>query len=345
MISLRKTATELERLQDLKETLERCYGLAIRSSGEYAVELDPRSTEYFRQRLQSLEAQFNQASAPEHYNAVQASWRGELRNYRDQAREQMARMRKDLQNAAAAMKVFAENLTSGGDDCEQQLRQQLDRLEDLTASNDIEEIRQGIESAAEAIFHSYTQLRRTHQLVVTQLQDEIRTLHQSMDNERSRMERDHASGAWSRQKMNERIEHLLRQNEPFCVLLVSARNLRRLERQYSLAVITEALRALVLQFHGALGGEGMIGRWSEDVFSAILEVEPSSVMALSGEINRKLSMSYPVWTSGVAQMLTIETVTGIVDRRRDSDAAKFYRKLDQMAVAMAGTENTPGERT
>ena len=162
-----------------------------------------------------------------------------------------------------------------------------------------------------------------------------------MDNERSRMERDHASGAWNRQKTNQRIEHLLQQNDPFCVLLVSARNLRRLERQYSSAVITDALRTLVQQFDSILGGEAMIGRWSEDVFSAILDMDPSSAMALSTEINRKLSMSFPVWTSGVAQMLTIETTTGIVDRRRDSDSSKFYRKLEQMAAAMAGPENKP----
>jgi len=173
--------------------------------------------------------------------------------------------------------------------------------------------------------------------VVTQLQDEIRTLHQAMDNERSRMDRDHASGAWNRQKLNERIEYLLQHNEPFCVLLVSARNLRRLERQYSSAVITDALRAMVQQFGGILGGEAMIGRWSEDVFSAILDMDPSSAMALSTEINRRLSMSFPVWTTGVAQMLTIETSTGIIDRRRDSDPSKFYRKLEQMAAAMAGS--------
>ena len=85
-------------------------------------------------------------------------------------------------------------------------------------------------------------MRRSHQLVVTQLQDEIRTLHQAMDNERSRMDRDHASGAWNRQKLNERIEHLLRNNEPFCVLLVSTRNLRRLERQLEGAAREEVLR-------------------------------------------------------------------------------------------------------
>jgi GGDEF domain-containing protein len=337
MISLRKAATELERLEELQQTLAKCYGLAIKSSAEYAVELDPHSTEYFRQRLQLLDVQCSQACAPEHYNAVQASLRGELRNYRDQAREQMVRMRKDLQNAATAMKVFAEGVSNSGNDCELQLREEVERLGALAASDDIEQIRRGIETATVAIVRSYGQLRRSHQMVVTQLQDEIRTLHQAMDNERSRMDRDHASGAWNRQKLNERIESLLQQNDPFCVLLVSARNLRRLERQYSPAVITDALRAMVQQFGGILGGEAMIGRWSEDVFSAILDMDPSSAMALSTEINRRLSMSFPVWTTGVAQMLTIETSTGIIDRRRDSDPSKFYRKLEQMAAAMAGS--------
>lgn len=341
MISLRKAANEMERLEELQQTLAKCYALALKASGEYAVELDPRSTEYFRQRLQSLEQQFSQASAPEHYNATQASLREALSNYRDQAREQISVMRKDLQNAAAAMKVFAESVTNNGDDHEAQLRQEVGRLEAVAASDDIQLIRGGIATSTGTIVRACTQLRRSHQLVVTQLQDEIRTLHQAMDNERSRMERDHVSGAWSRQKLNERITSLLRANEPFCVLFVSAKNLRRLERQHSPAVVTDALRGLVQQFDSALGGESMIGRWSEDLFGAILEMDPSAAMSLSSEINRKLSVAYPVWTSGMAQILTIETSTGIVDRRRDSDPPKFYRKLEQMAEAMAGSDNKP----
>jgi len=338
MISLRKAANEMERLEELQQTLARCYAQALKSSAEYAVELEPRSTEYFRQRLLSLEQRCSQASTPEHYNATQASWREELRNYRDQARQQISAMRQDLQSAATAMKGFAESVTTSGDDHELQLRQEVSRLEAVAASDDIQLIRGGIACAAGTIVRACTELRRSHQLVVTQLQDEIRTLHQAMDNERSRMERDHVSGAWSRQKLNERIASLLRANEPFCVLFVSAKNLRRLERQHSHAAVTEGLHGLVQQFDGALGGGSMIGRWSEDLFGAILEMDSSAAMSLSGEINRKLSVAYPVWTSGVAQMLTIETSTGIVDRRRDSDPSKFYRKLEQMAEAMAGSD-------
>jgi GGDEF domain-containing protein len=342
MISLRKAANDMERLEELKLTLARCYALALKASGEYAVELDPPSTEHFRQRLQALEQEFAQASATEQFNATQASWREAMRNYRDQAREQMSVMRKDLHNAAAAMKVFAESVTTSGDEHEQQLRQEVGRLEAVAASDDIEKIRGGIVSSTGTIVRACSQLRRSHQVVVTQLQDEIRTLHQAMDHERSRTDRDHASGAWSRQKLSERIASLLRANEPFCILFVSAKNLRRLERQHSPVVITDALRGLVQQFDGALGGESMIGRWSQDLFAAILEMDPSVAMALSTEINKRLSVSYPVWTSGVAQLLTIETSTGIVDRRRDSDSVKFYRKLEQMAEAMTGgTENKP----
>jgi GGDEF domain-containing protein len=339
MISLRKAANDMERLEELQHTLGKCYALALKASAEYAVELDPQSAEYFRQRLQSLEQQWSKASAPEHYTATQASLREVLRNYRDQAREQISVMRKDLHNAGAAMKVFAESVTTTGDEHEVQLRQEVSRLEAVAASDDIQLIRGGIATSAGTIIRACTQLRRSHQVVVTQLQDEIRSLHQAMDHERNRTDRDHISGAWSRQKLNERIANLLRANEPFCVLFVSAKNLRRLERQHSTAVVTEALRALVQQFDGALSGEAMIGRWSENLFGAILEMDPSVAMSLSAEINRKLSVAYPVWTSGVAQMLLIETSTGIVDRRKDSDPQKFYRKLEQMAEAMAGAEN------
>jgi len=341
MISLFKAANDMERLEQLQQALAKCYALALKACAEYAVELDPRSTEYFRQRLQSLERQWSQASASEQYTATQASLREVLRNYRDQAREQISVMRKDLQNAAATMKVFAESVTTSGDEHEAQVRQEVGRLEAVAASDDIQLIRGGIATSTGTIVRACTQLRRSHQVVVTQLQDEIRTLHQAMDQERSRTERDHVSGAWSRQKLNGRIASLLRANEPFCVLFVSAKNLRRLERQHSTAVVTDALRALVQQFDGALGGEAMIGRWSEDLFGAILEMDPSAAMSLSAEINRKLSVAYPVWTSGVAQMLTIETSTGIVDRRRDSDPQKFYRKLEQMAEAMAGSDHKP----
>ena len=336
MISLRKAATELERLEDLRQALAKCYGLAIQASAEYAVELDPRHTEYFRQRLHLLEERCGLAGSPDQYHAVQASLREELRNYRDQGRQQMAAMRQELNSAAAAMKGFAENVSTSGDDYELQLRREVNRLESVASSEDIRLIREGISSATGAIVQACGQLRRSHQLVVSQLQDEIRTLHQAMDSQRGKVDRDYASGAWSRQKVNERIAQLLQGNEPFCVLLVSVKNLRSLSRQHSPAVITDALKALVKEFDGILGGGSMIGRWSECILSAVLEMDPSVAMSLSAEIKRKLSVSYPVWTSGVAQILTIETSTGIVDRRKDSDSSKFYRKLEQMAEAMTG---------
>ena len=336
MISLRKAATDLERLEELCQALAKCYGLAIQSSAEYAVELEPRNTEYFRQRLHLLEERCKQAGSPEQYHAVQASLREELRNYRDQGRQHMTAMRQELNSAVAAMRVLADNVSTSGDEHETQLHREVGRLESVAASEDLKLIRKGITSASGAIVQACGQLRRSHQLVVSQLQDEIRTLHQAMDSERGKVDRDYASGAWSRQKINERINHLLRDNEPFCVLLINVKNLRSLGRQHPPAVITDALKALVKEFDGILGGGSMIGRWSEDIFCSVLEMDPSVALSLSADVKRKLSLSYPIWTSGVAQILTMETSTGIVDRRKDSDPSNFYRKLEQMATAMTG---------
>ena len=72
MISLFKAANDMERLEQLQQALAKCYALALKACAEYAVELDPRSTEYFRQRLQSLDRRL-----------MLTQWRGHLSGARE----------------------------------------------------------------------------------------------------------------------------------------------------------------------------------------------------------------------------------------------------------------------
>jgi hypothetical protein len=47
LISIRKTATELERLDELKKTAVSCYALAICATEQYAIELDWEQAAHF----------------------------------------------------------------------------------------------------------------------------------------------------------------------------------------------------------------------------------------------------------------------------------------------------------
>jgi GGDEF domain-containing protein len=342
LISIRKSVDDLARLDELERrdslstAIRDCYALAIHTAAHYAVEIDAGLALELRDHLQKIEDQSRAAVSIQQMHAVQSSFRGELREYRDKSTAQLEKMRKEVESATAAMTIFAETVASNGENHEQQVSSRLHHLESTARSNNIEEIRGGIGTAVAGIQSSIEQIKRGNQLVVAQLQDEIRSLHQQIEQERRVLFTDRASGAWNRQKLDIHLDNLLRQNQPFCMLLVSVRNLKRVENQYSRTVVEGALKALITRFAAITGEEAVIGRWAEDQFVAIIDVPPSRAMALSNEAARKMSGGYAVQENGLSQTVVLQARSGVIDRHPGTDSAAFRQKLEQLAAAICG---------
>ena len=342
LISLRKSVDDLERLDELKRredltsTILECYALAIDSSAHYAVEIDPRLTLEFRSHLQVIQEQSRSAASADQFRAVQSSFRGELREYRDKSAEQLIKLHQEIENATAAMMIFADTVAFNGENHDQEVRNTLRDLESTARKSNVDEIRLGIATAVVGIETSVQRMQNDNQLVVAQLQDEIRLLHQQMELERKALYTDRASGAWNRQKTDMHIDNLLRQNQPFCLLLVCLRNLKRLESQHSATVVEGMLRALTTRFLTLTGEGSAIGRWTEDQFVAVLDISPGDAISLSAEAARKLSGSYTVQENGLAKHLTVHATAGIIDRAASADPSTFHQKLEQLAGAIAG---------
>jgi GGDEF domain-containing protein len=341
MISIRKSFSEIEQREELERraglasTLLDCYAVAIHSSAHYAVEIDPAVAAEFRNHLKKIEEQSRAAASADEFHAVQSSFRGELREYRDKSAELLQKMRKEIESATAAMMIFADTVTSLGDDHEKQVGAELRSLEKQAESNNIDEIRCGIRAAIGEIETSLHQMQRGNQLVVAQLQDEIRMLHQQIESERKSLFTDRASGAWNRQKIDMHVENLIRQNQPFCLLIVWVRNLKFIEGQYSRTIVEGSLKALIARFAALTGEDAYIGRWTEDQFVAVLDLPLSSAIRLSVEATRKLSGGYSVQENGLAQTVVIQATAGIVERHSGTDSSKFREKLEQLAGSIA----------
>ncbi len=201
VISIRKSVSDLDRLDEVRKRDEMtnsvldCYALAIDSSAHYAVEIDPALAVEYRRNLRTLEGKARAAESAAALRDVQASFRGELREYRDKSAGAMKKLHLELENAAAAMMIFADTVASNGANHEHEVHTELRRLETVSRSNSVEEIRGGIGEAINSIQGSVQQMQRSNQLVVAQLQDEIRILHQQIDAERKALDTDRASGA------------------------------------------------------------------------------------------------------------------------------------------------------
>jgi GGDEF domain-containing protein len=342
LISIRKSVDDLSRLEELDKrealssAIRDCYAMAIHSAAHYAIEVDAALAGELRGNLKKIEEQSRTAVSAEQLRSIQSSFRGELREYRDKSTVQLQKMRKEVENATAAMTIFAETVSSNGENHEQQVAAQLEGLESTARKNNIEAIRSGIGATIAGIQSSVEQIKHSNQLVVAQLQDEIRVLHLQIEQERKALFTDRASGAWNRQKIEIHLDNLLRQNQPFCLLLVCVRNLKRVESQHSRTVLEGTLKALITRFSSIMPEDTVIGRWTEDQFVAVLDVPPGNAIPFSAEASRKLSGGYAVQENGLSQTVTLQTTAGVIDRNPGADAATFHLKLEQLAGAISG---------
>ncbi len=330
VISIRKSVNELERLEGLRQLCLGGFVNAIRAAADYAIELDPAQIAELRQNLDRIREQLETAADAEDYHAVQANFRGELRLYRDRSAEWLEKMSRELQASAMAMQSLAGTLTANGDEHEAKMQAGLRSLESVQVSNDVAYIKHVTREAATSINESWEQLRRANQVVTAQLHDEIRALHREIDSERRALFTDASSGAWTREKLNQRIEDNLHGDEGFCLIMAHVTNLKRLGATYSRSVIDGALKALVKRIHGVVGGDAMIARWADDQFAVLLEVSPEHAMAVSSEISKDLSAYFSIQENGVARSLTLRVSTSVVGRPTGGDAAYFREKLNML---------------
>lgn len=330
VISIRKSVNELERLEQLRQLCHSGYVNALRTAADYAIELDPTQIAELRQNLDRIREQLESASVAEDFHSVQASFRGELRLYRDRGAEFLERMSKELQSSAAAMQSLAASLMANGSDYEAALSAGLRSLATVQESDDLSYIKHTAKAAAASISENWEQLRRANTVVTAQLHDEIRALHREVESKRRALYTDASSGAWTREKVNLRIEDNLRGDEAFCLILAHITNLKRLNATYSRGVIDRALKALVKRIHGIVGKEAMIARWADDQFAVLLEVNPDYAMAVSSEISKDLSAHFSIQENGIARSLSLRVSTSVVGRPLNGDANYFREKLSML---------------
>jgi GGDEF domain-containing protein len=334
LISLLKTGVEMARLEKFKKVALECYGLAIASTEQNVIEVDQQRAALFRGELQALVNQLGEATSPEQLQDIQDLFCEELREYRDSTHEQLRRLRKEMDAAVAALEEFAGNASSPGDDHEKELKQALRTLDAASASDQLDAIKAAIHGASGDILSSFERMQAKNQFAIAQLKDEIRLLHQKI--QAGRRPAALKAETWKRQEVDQRIDQMLNQNTSFCLVLIVLRNLKVLVSRYSGGVVEEALESLEVRLRDTLGGESMLGRWTTNQFVAILNVAPSSAMAMSREAAQKLTEPYSFKHLGIPCTLVFQVAAGVVDHQAGSDVLKFQSKLASLSKALGG---------
>ena len=332
MISLRKTVSELDQLEEFKRAALECYSLSIGAVQEHAVQVDAAQAAEFRERLQALQAQIKPDTAAGQLKDIQSSLSSELREYAESANQHIQRLRNDVRAASQAVEVFADNFAASGVDLDVEVKRQLQRLDRAAQIDDLKEVHAIVRDASSGIASQLDRMRSSNQLAIAQLKDEIRVLHQEIETARKWRSTAQSLESSSQQEMFRQIDALLRHKTPFSLILIAVRNVTGLESCHSKAAVEGALASMHVRFQNALPKGSASGRWAEGQFVATVVVEPSTAMAMSRELAKKLSGVY-VLDGG--RTVTLEVTAGVIDWKMRTDPSSLRRRLQQLSDALA----------
>lgn len=329
MLSIARTVHQLDKLEGMHRAAMESYGEVLRAAAEYPVEVDATEAQMYRQHIEALRKMLDNVLEIEDFQTIHASFRGELRDYRDKVNEWLDRTRSELKAALEAMQTLSGRVSASGGDHEAHLREDLNKLTEVAQTSDLGQIQAVIREVAANINESAEQMREANQFMIAQLRDEIQSLHREMDSARRTLYTDRATGAWNRAKMDGRLDEWLRSGEPFVTVILWVSNLKRLEADSS-ALIDGALKAMVQRVAAMVDSPAILGRWTHDQFVLLMDVNPAAAAVISSDLAQKLSMRYAVQRDGLSHNVSLRVASAVLQHSADGDPRQFLDKLEQM---------------
>lgn len=325
IISIQASLTELERSQKVREALLSNYNHAVRDVGHYAIELDPQATSEFRSHVAALADEIATARMEVVMDSP-GTLRALLRDFRDKGTRYIVDMRDELAGTARALEEILESLSQTDGDHETRLRASLSRLREISASPVAGPLGTAVASAADTIEDSIEQMKKQHQLTVSQFMTEIRVLHRRIDSLETAATVDNLTRLANRAEMTERI----RASAPsaFCVVLIGLRGLLRAEVQFGKEVGEQLAAAFAKRLANSVPTPSATGRWGAEEFITIVSLKKSEALALGKRISENLSGSYACLKMGKSVRPTLQLTVGIIDAGPGDSADRILQRID-----------------
>jgi GGDEF domain-containing protein len=336
LISIRKTTNELERLEEFGRSAVTCYWEAIDSTDHYAIEFNAERVAQFRAKLQVLKQQLRDAGSTEQLKSVQALFDTEVKEFQRRVRDHLEQLRREVAAATAAVGTFTSTFNQSGADLEAGVKRELQQLNKVAASDDIQEIRSGIRAATAKITTDVGQMRSCNQLAIVQLKEEIRLLHQEIQGIQRSLRPQSEEQTPARQHVNSRMEELARRGRPFSVLLAVVKNVEGLLNCHSRKVLENGLNTFKARLENSLPASATVACWNKDQFVAVLDMERVVAIATSRDVIQTLSKPIVEEADGILHTLVFEVATGVIDFKTGADPQEFQTKTTQFLAALAG---------
>jgi len=321
--------TELEKAHARQTAALDNYSAVLRDMEQYAVEINEEITPAFRRHLAAVVVELTAKSEIEDLAATRSVVRNELRDYRDRAAIVLNGLRHDLFEKVEALQAIVEAMASADGDHEDRLQKAIASLRKLAESPAAGPVRAALLEASKQIEASIEEIRRNNGLTIGQFMVEIKTLHKRIESLEMAGRKDVLTGMYSRLEMESRICAHIDRHTGFSLLLLRICNLPIIQRQFGAAIRSDVVAAFAKRMRGGVPPNTVIGRWSDDQFLALLEIEKAEAMSLAKRVNQHVSGTYVCMNDGKPQRPTLMVQVAVLDHVAGGAYESLIDRLNQ----------------
>jgi GGDEF domain-containing protein len=296
MISIQQNLTELEKFHRLRTMTLDCYLAAISNMARYAVDLDVAITAPYRKYLSDLAVELAEPT-PEALAESRSTVRGLLRDYRDRAAHYVNGLRDQLSSTVQALQETVEGLSQCDTDHDNKLRGGLARLREVANSREAGAVRAVVQAVTESIEESLEKMHKQHRFTVSQLQTELRLLHNRIDSLEAAVSTDEATKFSNRRFIAEYLAAM--PADGACFLILKMRGLAEARAKFGPAIADDVVATFARRLRNTIPKDAVVGRWSEQDFLAIVPAAAKpSAPAVVNRFAEHLSMPYACMIGG-----------------------------------------------
>lgn len=326
MISLKQSVSELDRMAALQRAALDCHQGAVQLMADYAIEISADLAIRYREQINLLSKRFKVAEGPAAMAEAQRELAEEARVYYEETTHRVGRLREDFGSAARALSELVSSITSNNDDHEKLLEDELGELAHLAIMADAAELRQGLQKTTARLTEYVKRIRADNRFVVAQLRDEIRTLQDQVQSLEHQTARPSADGEADLVNLADCATKWAEAGRSFCGLFICL-PVKHGPRPQSSNAETPDLRGAV---EAALSAPAKIGNWSDGVLCALAEVDKSTMLRVSKNLQQGLAarsgvVLRPPWTS---------VPSGVVDFRSGDTVPSFLHRANSLIAAL-----------
>ncbi len=340
MISLRRSVSELERLEALELASRDGFRSAVGASGRYAIELERRQTEQFRKHLEQLARRVGAADTPEELARVKTEFLAALADQAERAARFIEALQKKVAGSATTLSRLADEAQAGvGEDRSLQLG--LGRLHSIAQDPDVTRACPELTEAVASVEASVERLREQTRTMIARLRTEVASLRTALESAREEAMRDPVSGLLNRNAVLKLIRERLSEGQTFSMLLLWISNLEYIHHRYGLRCRDDFITQLADRLRSLAGEDAAVGRWGEDRFAVIVRRPKPEAMWLSETLLEKFSSPFLIDHQGLVREVTAQIKTGVIEASPGTTEAKLLADADKLSLALGAMPGEP----